>query len=456
MPGEPARRSGGLQAGPRGPGGAGETMKRNEKILFLCQVFYPDSTSTSQLFTSMFAEMVEDGVEIEVLCSFPSGQSSRERLPRREVHRGVLIRRFGFRIDHKKSIAHRTLAYLGYMVPLAFTLLFRRNHGIVFGVTNPPFVAQILYLVSLVRRMPYQYMILDQYPESLIALGMKRSSISARLWMWANRIAYRRAEKLIVLGRDMTELLVNNYGIDRARIVYIPHWSAVEAPDPLPIEESRMVDKLGLREKIIFQYSGNMGMWHDIDIFVRAAKQVEDDPRIHFLFIGNGARLDAAKRLSQELGCKNVTWHAFVPLSQVRESLSSCHVALISLRAGFEGVAVPSKLYGILMSGRAIIAQVPAATETALQVEEDDCGIAVLPGDLDGLVAAIRQLASDPDRIDRLGRNAFLAYKGKYTSAQAIVAFCELWGLELPSSRRTDVRDESAAAIPASRVGDPA
>ncbi len=413
-------------------------MKDNKKILFLCQVFYPDSTSTSQLFTSMFADMVKEGIEIEVLCSFPSGDPSKAGLPRREVHQGVSIRRFGLRIDHKKSIVHRILAYLGYMIPLAITLLFRRQPGIVFGVTNPPFVAQILYLVSLVRRMPYQYMILDQYPESLIALGMKRSSISARVWMWGNRLAYQKAEKIIVLGRDMTTMLVENYDIDRERIVYIPHWSAVEAPDPLPVAESEMVDRLGLRDKVIFQYSGNMGMWHDIDILVRAAKEVEDDERIHFLLVGNGARLANAKELSEKLGCKNITWHPFVPLSEVRASLSSCHVAIISLRAGFEGVAVPSKLYGILMSGRGIIAQVPAQTETSLQVEEDDCGIAVLPDDLEGLVGAIRELAGDPDRVARLGQNAFKAYKAKYTEAQAIDAFCELWGFEFPSGQQVD------------------
>ena len=37
-------------------------------------------------------------------------------------------------------------------------------------------------LSSLVRKMPYQYMILDQYPESLIALGMKRTSLSSRIF----------------------------------------------------------------------------------------------------------------------------------------------------------------------------------------------------------------------------------------------------------------------------------
>lgn len=404
-------------------------MSQNKQILFLCQVFYPDSTSTSQLFTSMFADMIEDGAEIEVLCSFPSGHPASKDLPRREVHRGVKIHRLGFRIDHKKSILHRTFAYLGYMVPLAFFLLLRRHNGVVLGVTNPPFVAQILYGVSLLRRMKFQYMILDQYPESLIALGMKRKSIAARVWMWANKIAYRRAEKLIVLGRDMTEMLVENYGIDRGNIAYIPHWSAVEAPDPLPVERSAMLEKLGLQDKFIFQYSGNMGLWHDIDIFVRAAKAVEDSPDVHFLFIGNGARLDAAKRLSTELGCTNITWHPFVPIEQVRESLSSCHIALISLRAGFEGVAVPSKLYGILMSGRGIIAQVPAGTEVALAIEEDGCGIPVLPGDLDGLVAAIRELASDPERAKRLGENAFKAYQTKYTAEQAIDAFYELWDM---------------------------
>lgn len=419
-------------------------MSDPKKILFVCQVYHPDTTSTSQLFTSMFGEMVKEGTEIEVLCSFPSGRQAKKHLPRREVHEGVKVRRFGFRVDHKKSLIHRAMAYLGYMVPLTLKLLFMKRHGIVFGVTNPPFVAQILWLVSLFRKMPYQYMILDQYPESLIALGMPRTKLTARLWWWANRKAYQKAEKMIVLGRDMTTLLKNNYHIPEERIEYIPHWSAVEAPDPLKVEDSAMVDRLGLRDKFIVQYSGNMGMWHDIDIFVRAAKELEDLEHVHFLMIGDGARHEKAMALSEELGTKNLTWHEFVPLEMVRESLSSCHLALISLRAGFEGVAVPSKLYGILMSGRALIAQVPKETEVWLAVEEDDCGKCVEPGDLEGLVAAIRELASDPERTAAMGRRAFGAYKSKYTQAQAIVAFSDLWGLP-----RTGEASDSAASMQA-------
>lgn len=406
------------------------------KVLFVSQVFYPDTTSTSQLFTSMFAEMAPEGHDIEVLCTFPSGKQGREKKwPRREDYKGIHIRRLGFRIDHKKNVINRLLSYVGFLVPTFFILLTRRRDDVVLGVTNPPFLAQALWFASVIRGVKYQYMILDAYPESLIALGMSPTSIGARIWFWINRLAYKRADKMVVLGRDMTTLLEKNYGIDPKEVVYIPHWSAIEAPEPKRVEESAMLKRLGLQDKFVVQYSGNMGMWHDMNIFVRAAKALEDDPRIHFLFIGSGARRDEAVALSEELGTNNITWHDFVPLSEVRESLSSCHVALISLRAGFEGVAVPSKLYGILMSGRPIIAKVPLETETAYAVKENDCGLVVAPDDLDGLVAAIRELASDPDRAARMGRNAFNAYRTKYTQDQAIEAFSNLWGLNRPVAK---------------------
>ena len=123
-----------------------------------------------------------------------------------------------------------------------------------------------------------------------------------------------------------------------------------------------------------------------------------------------------------------------MPLEQLRESLSTCHVALISLREGFEGVAVPSKLYGILASGRAIIAHVPRESEVAYVVEEERCGLVVDPGDADGVRTAILDLAADPERVQEMGERAFEAYCTKYRQEQAIRAFRDLWRLPEPSA----------------------
>ena len=196
-----------------------------------------------------------------------------------------------------------------------------------------------------------------------------------------------------------------------------------------------MVERLGLGGKFIVQYSGNMGMWHDIAGLVETADKLRDEPDVQLLFIGDGARRKEAEELSRELKTENITWHPFVPIEQLRESLSTCHVALISLRAGFEGIAVPSKLYGILASGRAIIAHVPRESEVAYVVEEERCGLVVEPSDAEGVKAAILELASDPERVRKMGVRAFEAYCAKYRQEQAIRAFRELWSLPEPSAR---------------------
>lgn len=400
------------------------------KIVFICQVFYPDTTSTSQLFTGLLEEMAEKDCHVIALCAFPSGFSGDVKaLPRRENRNGIEIRRCGFRIDHKKNLWHRAMGYFGFLAHCGWHLLLLGRPMLLFGVTNPPFLAQLLWLISMIRRIPYQYMLLDAYPEALVALGMKRKSLTARLWFWANKVAYRRAEKLVVLGRDMIPILVNNYGISESEIVYVPHWSAVELQQPSPIENSAMLKRVQLEGKHVVQYSGNMGMWHDINSLVEAAAHLQDDPSIHFLFIGNGARLKEAQELSKKIGLDNLTWHDFVPIEQLQDSLSACHVALISLRAGFEGVAVPSKLYGILASGRALIAQVPRESEVAYVLEEEQCGIVVEPGDTQGIADAVRELASDPQRVEEMGHRAFKAYTEKYLQVHAIEAFRKLWDL---------------------------
>jgi colanic acid biosynthesis glycosyl transferase WcaI len=296
---------------------------------------------------------------------------------------------------------HRALAYLSYLAHASIVLLTMRKPDLTFGVTHPSFLAQLLDLTSRLRGLRYQYMLLDMYPESLAALRLPTIPLLTRLWRSSNRLSYHRAERIIVLGPDMLPRLAA-YQLPPARIVYLPHWSAFETLAPLPVEASTTVGRLGLKDKFIVQYSGNMGLLHDMIPFVRAAAALRSDPSIHFVFVGGGTRRTEVEALSTELGLENVTWRDFVPLEQLGESLASCHLSLISLRQVLSGIAVPCKLYGILASGRAVLAQVPADSEVALTVDENACGLVVAPSDVDGLVASIRSLAADRERTRRM------------------------------------------------------
>jgi glycosyltransferase involved in cell wall biosynthesis len=266
--------------------------------------------------------------------------------------------------------------------------------------------------------------LLDLHPEGIIKLGMlKKSGLISRIWTWLNGVAYRKAGKIGVLGRDMIPILEENYQIDANRIFYFPHWSAVEVEVPKTFENSDLVRKLNLSDKFVVQYSGNMGLWHDMNAFVHAAKLLEDYADICFLFIGGGLKKDEALKLSQSMNISNIVWHDFVPIGQLTDSLSASHVSLISLKEGLSGVAVPCKLYGILSSGRCVLAQVPSNSEVSMTVLESNCGVVVEPGDFEGLAAKILELRNDPEKTLKFGCNSFLSYKEKYRLSNAQATF---------------------------------
>jgi len=401
-------------------------------VAVVCQVFYPDSQSTSQLFTDLFARLAERGFEIEALCGYPAmvvGGASGRKPPAREEAFGVTIRRSGGRFNFKKNLVLRALHYGLYVASTTWKLRRASRRDFVFGVTNPPFTPVWLWLASKIFRFRYELMLLDVFPDGLVALGeIKERGVLDRLWSWANRRAFARARRVLVLGRDMGDLVRERYGVPPERVRYVPHWSAYEPSKRIAPEATNLWAELGLGDSFVVQYSGNMGLWHDIETLVRGAARLRDArPDIRFVFIGDGRRADDAKALADELGCSNITWLPFQPKETLEDSLACCHLAIISQRRGLEGIAVPCKLYGILASGRGIVGMAPGDSEVARAIGEEDCGVVLEPDDDEAMAREIDRLASDRERVEAMGERAFSAYKAKYTVDIAADTFSDLW-----------------------------
>lgn len=396
-------------------------------MLVVCQVFHPDPQATSQLLSDLLVRLVTRGHSITVLAGYP-GVNPKQAVEAKELWQGVAIWRGGMRVSFKKSILRRMLAYISYSGFVFWRLLRAPQGQKIFVITNPPFMPVLVWLSSWLRSHSYTVMLHDVYPEGLTALGRLRlNSWPDRIWRKANRLTFAQAHEVWVIGRDMQKVISQDYGLRADKLCYVPHWSPVTVARPKPADQSRLWRKLNLNDQFVVQYSGNMGLWHDIDTLVRAAALLCDNPKIHFLFIGDGLRRLPAERLAIELKATNITWIPFQGKDELEDSLACCHAALISQRAGLEGVAVPCKLYGILASGRTVIAQVPACSEVAMAVSEDSCGLVTTPGDAHNLAAAISVLANQPLETERFGRNAFIAYQAKYCIETAVETFDQKW-----------------------------
>ncbi len=397
-------------------------------MIFLCQVFHPDYQATSQVLSELMFELARCGQAVHVVCGWPlaSPDAMAAGVPKTERLNGLQIERAGFRVNFKRNLFLRGLGYGSYLGGSMRRLLFCNRGSFVLGCTNPPLMPALIWCASFFRQQSYVLLLHDVYPDGLVALGkIKRGGMVDRLWTAVNRRAFQRAERILVLGRDMATLVERRYGCRPEAIRYIPHWSQNELSPPARPEETRLWSRLGLNANFVVQYSGNMGLWHDINTLVRAAHHLLAHKHIKFLFFGDGRRKSEARALAEDLRATNITWLPFQPKETLNDSLACCHLALISQREGLQGVAVPCKLYGILASGRGVMGLVPSDSETAMVINEEMCGRVFKPDDAPGLAAAILDLSNRPEEVRQMGERARSAYQQKYTLHHAVERFSE-------------------------------
>jgi colanic acid biosynthesis glycosyl transferase WcaI len=119
--------------------------------------------------------------------------------------------------------------------------------------------------------------------------------------------------------------------------------------------------------------------------------------------------------MTKALGLENVSFLPYQPKENLRYSLACSDVSLVCLEEGVEGLSVPSKYYGILASGRPVIALMSERSEIAMSIRESGCGFIVPPRDPDALAEKIRYLFDHREAVREMGKKARESLEGNYS-----------------------------------------
>jgi glycosyltransferase involved in cell wall biosynthesis len=232
---------------------------------------------------------------------------------------------------------------------------------------------------------------------------------------------------VVSLGPVMRERLVAK-GVDPARIVHIPNWST-GSDGVVRGAGNRLLDEWGLTGKFVVLYSGNLGIGHEFDTFLDGfAAAARELPDLFLVVIGKGSRLAQFRARVDALQlAARVRFSDFVPLERMPESIGVADLALVTLREGFEGVVVPSKLYGYL--SRAVpVLYVGPRSDISLAVAEARCGALAAPGDPAAVTRALLELHADRERLRRLGEAGRATYLDTLTAGHAMARYSALVG----------------------------
>ena len=222
---------------------------------------------------------------------------------------------------------------------------------------------------------------------------------------------------------------ITSRGNVRSGVVLFPNWGDVELVRPAPPEvPNSFRSEYGLTQKIVFLYSGNMGEKQGLSVLGPLVTYFNSDPRVHFLFCGDGVYRPKLEKLVGH--CANVTLLPLQPNERLNDLLNSADIHLLPQRKGAADLVMPSKLNGILASGRPVIATADEGTQVAHIVS--GCGIVVPTDDPQALVAAAVRLVECAELRASLGLAA-REYAVKYLSKERVLKRFEMDMLALLS-----------------------
>ncbi|MDH3647346.1 MAG: glycosyltransferase family 4 protein [Gammaproteobacteria bacterium] len=395
-------------------------MKQSQsatRVLFLSPHYPPDVAATGQLIAELAEDLVSSGHEAIVIASRPSyteGTSRPYRLLERELRDGVEIHWLGVPGAGRRGIWSRLLPFAGYFVAAIMRAMFIRRVDVVFAQSTPPLLAGLLAaMLAVMPNRRFVYNLQDVYPELGQALGVLGDGPITRLSRRVESGLRRRADVVTVLAQDMKErVLDSDPQLDNVSI--IPNWADSARVTPVAPADNTFLSEHGLADRFVVMYSGNLGRAHGVEILPEVAEKLADLDDLILLIVGAGPAKESVSESVRARGLKNVVFLPYQHKERLKESLSTADVALILQRRSASGLVVPSKIYGIMASGRPAVAAVPQDSEVARVLQDEQAGLVVEPGSAQGIADAVRDLYGNRSDALAMGNKARLAAVDRY------------------------------------------
>ena len=288
-----------------------------------------------------------------------------------------------FRVDKNKTMG-KALSFL----TMSFRLLRLANKHIKEGdkvllVTNPAPLVPLMARLRQKRQFELNVLVHDVFPENTKPAGLHLPSWFYRFVKARFDKAYSCADRFIVLGRDMAEVVRKKAGKGPV-ITIVENWADADTITPLPFPEGA----------IKLEYAGNIGRVQGLEKLIN---ELPEGVELHFY--GTGAMENTLKEMKHP----GVFFHGPYFRSQQKEVLGACHAAIVALSEGMYGLGVPSKAYNIMASGRPIIYFGPADGEIGRMVAENNIGCSGWP------------IVWDQNELKLMGARARTVAESKYS-----------------------------------------
>jgi colanic acid biosynthesis glycosyl transferase WcaI len=374
------------------------------RVLLVSNLFAPDELAGAALYTDLVRYLSERNHEVRVLCAFSYYPAWRLRTEdagvsfRDEMWEGIRLRRIAMYVPARPSGITRVLSDISF-----FYSILRRNFRDCWlpdvVITASPMLSQCVVQRFLYpgRAIPRMIVVQDFVVDAALELGLLRCPVLPGLLRDLERWSFRCASTLSTISEPMLTKLRTIVRDDR-RTLLIPNWihqSLQGEIDHLRAEGYRR------RDRVLF-YGGNFGVKQGLPRFA----EIFSECRGCWTLEIHGGGSDCSRLKATAHFVAGIVVGEVLDQAEYVKKLLTCSACLITQMCDVGANFLPSKLLPALATGTPVLAVCDLASPLGREVQRGRFGEVVAPGDRSALTEVLEKWRSEPELMDRLGRNA--------------------------------------------------
>jgi len=378
------------------------------KILLLNQAFVsPDEPGHTRHF-EMAQYLRQRGHQLVIVASdlnYQTGQRTVERhgLFTEQMIDGVRVLRSYIYPTLHRSYFWRIVSFFSFMFSSVWAALSVKDADLIMGTTPQIFQAVSAWFVAFIRNKPFLLEVRDLWPEFGVSMGVIRNPVVIALARWLEKFLYTRATHILVNSPAYKEYMLAK-GVPAGKITFIPYGTDVDMFNP-SVDGLLVRKKLGLEDKFVVLYAGALGQANDIYTVLCAAKHLNDEKYIRFVFWGDGKERPNLQLEAERLKLDNVIFAGVCPKKEMPFVIASSDVCLAILQnVPMFRTTYPNKVFDYMAAARATVLVIDGVIREV--IESSNGGVFVEPANHELLAKTILELSRDPQRVRQMGDNA--------------------------------------------------
>ncbi len=257
-------------------------------------------------------------------------------------------------------------------------ILKNNPHDLIVYYSPTIFFGTFVYMLKKQWNVKSYLILRDFFPQWTIDNKiLKKHSPITYYFKFFERINYAVADKIGVMSEKNLEWFSKYYKMDKPlEVLY--NWANLQMFEK---EQDRYRKEIGIEDKVVFFYGGNLGHAQDMMNIVRLALNMKDEKEAHFVLVGTGDEYELIQDTIQSQNIKNITLLPSVNQEEFKQMLSEFDIGLFTLNKNHITHNFPGKLLGYMVQEMPMLGSVNPDNDLKNILEAFEAGLVSVNGE---------------------------------------------------------------------------